>query len=70
MRFKIVLLSFLLYATASWAGIIESVRSALVQNNFAAAEAQLNFYRNQRGADAEYLEAYSWMGRAALDQRQ
>ena len=70
MRFKIILLSFLLYATASWAGIIESVRSALVQNNFAAAEAQLNFYRNQRGADAEYLEAYSWMGRAALDQRQ
>jgi thiol-disulfide isomerase/thioredoxin len=70
MRFRIVLLLFLLCATASWAGIVESVRDALAQNNFSAAEAQLNFYRNQRGVDAEYVEAYSWMGRAALEQRQ
>src|ERR1700740_727327 len=70
MRNRIVLLFLLLCATALWAGIVESVRSALAQNNFAGAEAQLNSYRNQRGADAEYLEAYSWMGRAALDQGQ
>ena len=70
MRFPIVLLSFLLCATASWAGIVESVRYALAQNNFAAAEAQLDTYRNQRGTDAEYLDAYSWLGRAALDQGQ
>lgn len=70
MRFPIVLLSFSLCATASWAGIVESVRYALAQNNFAAAEAQLDTYRNQRGTDAEYVEAYSWLGRAALDQGQ
>ncbi len=70
MRFRIVLFSFLLCATASWAGIVESVRYALQQNNFAAAQAQLDSYRSQRGADGEYLEAYSWMGRAALDQGQ
>src|SRR5215469_65202 len=69
MRFRI-LLSFLLCATASWAGIVESVRYALAQNNFAAAEAQLSSYSSQRGKDAEYLEAYSWLGRAALDQGQ
>jgi thiol-disulfide isomerase/thioredoxin len=65
-----MLVCLLLTATASWAGIVDSVRFALAQNNFSAAQAQLDFYRNQRGADAEYVEAYSWMGRAALDQRQ
>jgi thiol-disulfide isomerase/thioredoxin len=43
---------------------------ALMQNNVSAAEAQLNSYRGQRGVDAEYLEAYSWMARFALDQGQ
>jgi len=70
MRSRILLLSILLAANASWAGIVDSVRVALAQNNFAAAEAQLDSYRAQRGTDAEYLEAYSWLGRAALDQRQ
>src|SRR5438270_6951655 len=70
MRSSFFLISVLLTASAGWAGIVESVRLALAQNNFAAAEAQLDSYRNQRGADAEYLEAYSWMGRAALDQGQ
>lgn len=67
---RIFLISILLTSSASWAGIVENVRFALSQNNFAGAEAQLDSYRNQRGADAEYLEAYSWMGRAALDQGQ
>src|SRR5215470_10135798 len=70
MRSRIVLLSIVLCASASWAGIVESVRYALAQNNFASAEAQLNSYRSQRGTDGEYLEAYSWLGRAALDQGQ
>jgi thiol-disulfide isomerase/thioredoxin len=70
MRSRIFLIAILLTASASWAGIVESVRFSLSQNNFAAAEAQLDSYRNERGADAEYLEAYSWMGRAALDQGQ
>src|ERR1700756_73351 len=70
MRYRIFLISILLMASACWAGIVDSVRVALAQNNFAGAEAQLNSYRNQRGTDAEYLEAYSWLGRAALDQGQ
>ncbi len=69
MRAKFFLIFFLLTASA-WAGIVDSVRFALSQNNFAAAEAQLDSYRSQRGADAEYVDAYSWMGRAALDQGQ
>jgi thiol-disulfide isomerase/thioredoxin len=46
------------------------VRIALQQNSFSAAEAALNSYRGQQGVSPEYLEAYSWLGRAALEQRE
>jgi len=70
MRWRIPLLVLVLTAGPAWAGIVENVRIALMQNNFSAAEAELNSYRNQRGTDPEYLDAYSWLGRAALDQGQ
>jgi thiol-disulfide isomerase/thioredoxin len=57
-------------ATPAWADVVQDVRMALAQNNFSAAESELNSYRSQRGVTAEYLEAYSWMARGALDQRQ
>jgi thiol-disulfide isomerase/thioredoxin len=69
MRFRILLVSVLLTASA-WAGIVDDVRIALAQGSFSGAESALTAYRNQQGATAEYLEAYSWMARAALDQRQ
>src|SRR5580692_7303645 len=69
MRFRTVLLWFSLVATAS-AGIVDEVRQTLAQNSFSAAESQLNAYRGQQGVTPEYLEAYSWMGRAALDAKQ
>jgi thiol-disulfide isomerase/thioredoxin len=69
MRWWILLVSVLLTASA-WAGIVDEVRIALTQNNFSGAESALNSYRSQQGVTAEYLEAYSWMARAALDQRQ
>ena len=69
-RASILIVLCALTASAAWAGIVDNVRIALAQNNFSAAEAQLNSYRNQRGVDGEYLEAYSWMARAELDQQQ
>jgi thiol-disulfide isomerase/thioredoxin len=69
MRFRALLVSLLLSAVAR-AGIVDDVRMALLQNNFSAAESDLNSYRNGCGVTPEYLEAYSWLGRAALDQRQ
>ena len=69
MRLRILLVSVLLTA-AAWAGIVDDVRADLAQNNFSAAEAALNSYRNQQGVTAEYLEAYSWLGRGALAQQQ
>ncbi len=66
MRFRILLVLVLLTASA-WAGIVDDVRIALMQNNFSGAEAALNSYRGRQGVTPEYLEAYSWMARAALD---
>jgi len=66
MRFKAILIVLFLSASA-WAGIIEDVRLWLAQNNFSAAESELNSYRGSRGVTPEYLEAYSWLARAALD---
>jgi thiol-disulfide isomerase/thioredoxin len=56
--------------TAAWAGVIEDVRIATGENRFSAAEAELNSYRTQRGVTPEYVEAYSWMARGALDREQ
>jgi thiol-disulfide isomerase/thioredoxin len=64
------LLIVIALATPAWAGIVENVRMALAQNNFSAAEAQLNSYRATNSTTPEYIEAYSWMGRAALDARE
>ena len=58
----------LLASTLSFAGVTEDVRTQLAGNNFAAAEAALQSYRNlnQHGVTPDYLEALSWMARASL----
>jgi thiol-disulfide isomerase/thioredoxin len=69
MRFRALILSLLLTGSA-WAGIVDDVRIALARNNYSAAESELNTYRSSRGITGEYLDAYSWLARAALDQQQ
>jgi thiol-disulfide isomerase/thioredoxin len=64
---KVALL--LVLVAPAWAGVVEEVRTALAQNSFSAAEALLNSYRARNGVTPEYVEAYSWMGRAALNAR-
>ena len=61
------LLILIAFTTPAWAGIVEDVRSALAQNNFSAADSYLSSYRGKNGITPEYIEAYSWMGRAALN---
>jgi thiol-disulfide isomerase/thioredoxin len=56
--------------TPAWAGIVEDVRTALAQNSFTAADVYLSAYRSKNGVTPEYIEAYSWMGRAALNARE
>jgi thiol-disulfide isomerase/thioredoxin len=68
MHFRKLLILIALVAPA-WAGIIEDVRGALAQNSFPTAEAELKAYQARNGVTAEYVEAYSWMARAALSAR-
>ena len=60
----------LLLTMAAHAGIVEDVRDALAQNNFAVAESEIRSYKSQHGATPELAEALSWMARAALDLQQ
>jgi thiol-disulfide isomerase/thioredoxin len=69
MHLRQLLLLFALVAPAR-AGIVEDVRTALAENNFNAADSDLNSYRAKNGVTPEYIEAYSWMGRSALEARQ
>lgn len=61
------LLILIALVTPGWAGIVEDVRTALAQNNFSAADSDLKAYQAKKGVTPEYVEAYSWMGRAALN---
>jgi thiol-disulfide isomerase/thioredoxin len=74
MRLSGLIFSALIFPLAltvsAWAGIVDDVRGALAQGSFATAESELNAYRSQQGVTSEYLEAYSWMARAALEQKQ
>jgi thiol-disulfide isomerase/thioredoxin len=69
MSFRRLLILFLLAIPAK-AGIVEDVRTALAQNNFTAADSDLSSYLGKNGVTPEYIEAYSWMGRGALEARQ
>jgi thiol-disulfide isomerase/thioredoxin len=69
MQFGKYVILFLL-AIPAWAGVVEDVRAALAQNNFSAADSELTSYRSRNGVTPEYVEAYSWMGRAALQAHQ
>jgi len=64
LRVLLVLLSFSLTAAA---GIVEDVRFALARNDLQTASNMLAAYRSQRGVDAEYIDALSWLGRAELE---
>ncbi len=66
MRFRKLLILIALVSPA-WAGVVEDVRSALAQHSFTLADSTLKSYVARNGVTGEYIEAYSWMARAALD---
>jgi thiol-disulfide isomerase/thioredoxin len=57
------------FLTSASAGIVEDVIGALNRNSFQAADSDLRAYRAQSGVTPEYIEACSWMARAALNAR-
>jgi thiol-disulfide isomerase/thioredoxin len=55
---------------ASQGDLVGDVRTRLVGNDFSGADGELRSYKGQRGVTPEYLEAMSWMARAAADMKQ
>ena len=68
MRRQLILV--LLLTVSAFGGIVDDVRQSLSQSNFSGAESQLKSYQAAKGVTPEYLEALSWMGRAALAMQQ
>jgi thiol-disulfide isomerase/thioredoxin len=68
MHFRKLLILIALVGPA-WAGVVEDVRGSLAQHSFTAADSELASYVAKNGVTGEYVEAYSWMARAALSDR-
>jgi len=58
-----------LLAAAAWANVINDVRQAAAQNNFALGDSLIQKYRTSQGVTPEMIVALSWMGRGALEAR-
>ena len=65
-----LIIAVLLLCSFATADLVEDIRTLLAQNNFPAAESQLHVYQLEHGVTPEYLEALSWMARAALASKQ
>src|ERR1019366_1726477 len=68
--FAAVFLCFRVAPMLAQADLIGDVRAQLARNSFSAAESELRTYKVQHGVTPEYLEALSWMARAAAAARQ
>jgi thiol-disulfide isomerase/thioredoxin len=52
------------------ADLIVDIRTQLAQNSFSGAVSELKNFKGQHGVTSEYLEARSWMARAAASAKQ
>jgi thiol-disulfide isomerase/thioredoxin len=59
-----------LLAATAWANVINDVREAAAQNNFALGDSIIQKYRNSQGVTPEMILALSWLGRGALAAKQ
>ena len=50
--------------------LIQQVRAVINEGDLAGAEAVASAYRKEKGVTPEYLEAFSWLGRGALADKQ
>jgi thiol-disulfide isomerase/thioredoxin len=55
-----------LLAATAWANVINDVREAASQNNFALGDSIIQKYRSSQGVTPEMILALSWLGRGAL----
>jgi thiol-disulfide isomerase/thioredoxin len=71
-KWGLVFVGILLWVASirAQADLIGDVRAQLAQNSFSAAESELRTYKAQHDVTPEYLEALSWMARAAASTKQ
>jgi len=71
-KWGLVFVGILLWVASirAQADLIGDVRAQLAQNSFSAAESELRIYKAQHDVTPEYLEALSWMARAAASTKQ
>ena len=62
-------LTVLAVASPATGDLVNAVRTLIAQQQFAAAEREVEQYRSRAGADVELAEAVSWLGRGALGAR-
>ena len=71
LKISVLLFIFSVFTVAAKAqDFVYSVRGSLDRGALPEAEAKLKQYRELRGITPEYLEAYSWLARNALTQKQ
>ena len=58
---------FVLLVTTCWAGVVQDVRALLAKGDLLAAERAALEYKQRSGETPEFLVAWSWLGRAALE---
>src|SRR5450755_407215 len=68
MLFKLIPTGLL--AIAAWANVINDVREAIEQKNFARGDSIIQKYRSSQGITPEMLAALSWLGRGALQAKE
>ncbi len=66
MKFAVLFLA----SSLAWAGISMDVRRLAAQGNLAGAEQAASAYRQRFGETPEFLAAWSWLARAALESKQ
>jgi thiol-disulfide isomerase/thioredoxin len=66
---KSFVIAIILFGACARGSIVTDVRAALGRGDFPSAEAVLERYKAQNGVTPEMLEAYSWLGRGALQTR-
>ena len=77
MSFRVGKIGLVLTTIALWVAplacqgdLLGNVQNRLAASDFSGAESELRTYKSQRGVTPEYLEALSWMARAAAAMKQ
>lgn len=64
------IIAVLLLSSAAFGAVVQDVRAAIANGDFAGGERQISEYRKAKGVTPEMVLAMSWLGRGALAAKQ